>query len=387
MGTQKTEDLLKTPLHGLHLELGAKMVPFAGYDMPVQYKLGVLGEHLHTRDRTGLFDVSHMGPALLKCADDSLSGDAAHEAVAEALETIVPGDIKGLAPGQMRYTQLLNETGGIVDDLMVTRWDDPDQQGTLFLVVNGATKENDFRLIEEKLEGRAKLTRLDKERSLIALQGPEAANVLRRFVPEAENMDFMHLRRVEIDGEPALLTRSGYTGEDGYEILLMNSVAEIFARKLLAEPEVEPIGLGARDSLRLEAGLCLYGHDIDEATTPVEAALTWSIGKRRREEGGFPGAEKILGQIADGAERKRIGIRPEGKGPAREGTEIIDADGNKIGVVTSGGFGPTANAPVAMGYVKKEFAKVGTALTLMVRGKARPAEVAAMPFIEKRYRK
>ncbi|WOF73112.1 glycine cleavage system aminomethyltransferase GcvT [Parvibaculaceae bacterium PLY_AMNH_Bact1] len=387
MGTQTTEDLLKTPLHGLHVELGAKMVPFAGYDMPVQYKLGVLGEHLHTRNKAGLFDVSHMGPAFLKCTDESLTGDAAHEAVAEALETLIPGDIKGLAPGQMRYTQLLNDNGGIMDDLMVTRSRQPDAQGMLFLVVNAGCKENDFRHIEEKLAGRAKLNRIDQERSLLALQGPEAANVLARFVPEANDLGFMELRRVEIEGERALITRSGYTGEDGYEICVMNGVAEAFARKLLAEQEVEPIGLGARDSLRLEAGLCLYGHDIDETTTPVEAALTWSIGKRRREEGGFPGAQKILGQIADGAPRKRVGIRPEGKGPAREGTEVVDTNGNVIGTVTSGGFGPTANAPVAMGYVTKEFAKKGTPLTLMVRGKPRAAEVVAMPFIEKRYRK
>jgi len=387
MGNQPAKDLQKTPLHALHLELGGKMVPFGGYDMPVQYKLGVLGEHNHTRAKAGLFDVSHMGPAFLKLKDGSLSGDEAHEAIAGLLETLVPADIKGLKPGQMRYTQFLNDTGGIMDDLMVTRPYLPRGQGMLFLVVNAGNKEKDFAHLEQKLGDRTELTRLDIDRALLALQGPEAANVLARLVPEAADMGFMELRRVEIDGERALITRSGYTGEDGYEICVMNNVAEGFARKLLNEPEVEPIGLGARDSLRLEAGLCLHGHDIDETTTPVEAALTWSIAKRRREEGGFPGAETIQAQIADGPTRKRVGIKPEGRGPAREGTEIVDSNGNKIGVITSGGFGPTADAPVAMGYVDAGHNKVGAEVTLMVRGKPRAATVAAMPFIEKRYRK
>ncbi|MEQ9519850.1 MAG: glycine cleavage system aminomethyltransferase GcvT [Parvibaculum sp.] len=391
MGTTPTtaneEALLKTSLHALHVELGAKMVPFAGYEMPVQYKLGVMGEHNHTREKAGLFDVSHMGPAFLQVTDESLTGDAAHDAVAEAIETLVPGDIKGLKPGQMRYTQFLNPQGGIMDDLMVTRALDPDRQGTLFLVANAGMKESDFRHIEAKIGDRARLTRIDRDRSLLALQGPAAVNVLSRFVPEARDLSFMELCRVEIEGEPALITRSGYTGEDGYEICLMNSVAETFARKLLNETEVEPIGLGARDSLRLEAGLCLYGHDIDETTSPVEAALTWSIGKRRREEANFPGATRILKEITDGPSRKRVGIRPEGRGPAREGTQIVDASGKQIGIVTSGGFGPTADAPVAMGYVDAAHAKTGTAVTLVVRGKPRAAEIAAMPFIEKRYRK
>lgn len=387
MGTQSETDLKKTSLHALHLELGAKMVPFAGYEMPVQYKLGVLGEHNHTRAKAGLFDVSHMGPAFLHGADETLSGDAAHEAVAAALETLVPGDLKNLKPGQMRYTQLLNDEGGIIDDLMVTRPVLARGQGLLFLVVNAGNKEKDFQLISEKLGDRTKLTRLDHERSLLALQGPKAADVLARFVPEAHELGFMELARVEIEGKRALITRSGYTGEDGYEICLMNNVAETFARKLLGEAEVEPIGLGARDSLRLEAGLCLHGHDIDETTTPVEAALAWSISKRRREEANFPGADRILGQIADGPPRKRVGIQPEGKGPAREGTQVVDAQGNEIGHVTSGGFGPTAGTPVAMGYLNAGHTKVGTSVTLMVRGKPRPATIVAMPFIEKRYRK
>lgn len=387
MGTQSETDLKKTPLHALHLELGAKMVPFAGYDMPVQYKLGVLGEHNHTRAKAGLFDVSHMGPAFLHGTDESLSGDAAHEAVAAALETLVPGDLKGLKPGQMRYTQLLNAEGGIIDDLMVTRPFLPRGQGMLYLVVNAGTKDNDFKYIEENLADRTRLTRIDHERSLLALQGPAAVEVLSRFIPEARDLGFMELRRVEIEGQRGMISRSGYTGEDGYEISVMNDVAETFARKLLGEEEVEAIGLGARDSLRLEAGLCLYGHDIDETTTPVEAALTWSIAKRRREEGNFPGADKILKQIADGPPRKRVGIQPEGKGPAREGTQIVDADGNEIGHVTSGGFGPTTGTPVAMGYLNAGHTKIGTEVTLMVRGKPRPASIVVMPFIEKRYRK
>ncbi len=387
MGTEPEKDLKKTPLHALHLELGAKMVPFAGYEMPVQYKLGVLGEHNHTRAKAGLFDVSHMGPAFLHGGDESLSGDEAHAAVAAALETLVPGDLQSLKPGQMRYTQLLNDDGGIIDDLMVTRPFLPRGQGMLYLVVNAGTKDNDFRHIREKLTSRAKLTRIDHERSLLALQGPSAVEVLSRFIPEARDLAFMELRPVEIEGKRGLISRSGYTGEDGYEISVMNEVAETFARRLLGEAEVEAIGLGARDSLRLEAGLCLYGHDIDETTTPVEAALTWSISKRRREEAGFPGADKILKQIADGPPRKRVGILPKGKGPAREGTQIVDGQGNEIGHVTSGGFGPTVQMPVAMGYLNVRHTKVGTPVTLMVRGKPRPATIVAMPFIEKRYRK
>eukprot|EP00439_Symbiodinium_sp_Y106_P088805 s1_g1341.t1 len=378
MGTQTTEELLKTPLHGLHVELGAKMVPFAGYDMPVQYKLGVLGEHLHTRDKAGLFDVSHMGQAVLVGAD--------HETTARALETLVAADLVSLERGAMRYTQLLNAEGGIIDDLMVTRPAGEEDEGKLLLVVNAACKRGDYEYMNANLPDGVSLE-VREDLALLALQGPSAVDVLTRLCPEAGDLTFMTGKPVEVDGVPCHASRSGYTGEDGYEISVPAEKAEDLARKLLAHDEVEPIGLGARDSLRLEAGLCLYGHDIDETTTPVEAALTWSVGKRRREEANFPGAEKILGQIGDGAPRKRVGIRPEGKGPAREGTEVVDTNGNVIGTVTSGGFGPTANAPVAMGYVAKEFAKVGSPLTLMVRGKPRAAEVAAMPFIEKRYRK
>lgn len=378
MGTQTTEDLLKTPLHGLHVELGAKMVPFAGYDMPVQYKLGVLGEHLHTRDRAGLFDVSHMGQAVLVGPD--------HETTARALEMLVAADLVSLERGAMRYTQLLNPEGGIIDDLMVTRPADAEDEGKLLLVVNAACKHGDYDYMNANLPEIVSLEVRD-DLALLALQGPSAVDILSNWCPEAADLVFMTGKPTFFDDIPCHVSRSGYTGEDGCEISVSARKADEMARTLLGHDDVEPIGLGARDSLRLEAGLCLYGHDIDETTTPIEAALTWSVGKRRREEANFPGAEKILGQIADGAPRKRVGIRPEGKGPAREGAEIHDADGNVIGAVTSGGFGPTANAPVAMGYVTKGFAKVGTPLTLMVRGKPRAAEVAAMPFIEKRYRK
>lgn len=375
--------LKTTPLHALHIELGAKMVPFAGYDMPVQYPSGVLAEHLHTREKAGLFDVSHMGQAFLR-VEGAGSGDEAHERVAAAIETIVPGDIKGLRPGQIRYTLLLNEQGGILDDLMVTRPLLADQQGTLVLVVNAATKDADFAHIESSLAGRATLHRAD-DRALIALQGPAAEAVMRSFAPAAADLGFMELSWFEVEGAPVMISRSGYTGEDGFEISVPNDRVVEFARTLLAHPDVKPIGLGARDSLRLEAGLCLYGHDIDETTTPIEAALGWVIPKRRREEGGFPGASVILDQIGNGAGRKRVGLLPEGKAPAREGTAIVDGAGNHIGTITSGGFGPTAGGPVAMGYVDTDHAKIGTEVALIVRGVPRPAKVASMPFIEKRF--
>ncbi|MBX3490508.1 glycine cleavage system aminomethyltransferase GcvT [Parvibaculum sp.] len=368
-----TTDILKiTPLHALHIELGAKMVPFAGYDMPVQYPDGVLAEHLHTRDAAGLFDVSHMGQAFLTARD--------HETAARAVEALTPGDILGLAPGAIRYTLLLNDKGGIRDDLMVTR---TQTDGKLFLIVNAACKDADFAHIAANLPSGVVLERLE-DRALIALQGPKAAEVFARFAPQAASQTFMTARDMDVAGVPCMVSRSGYTGEDGYEISMPAKDAAALTKKLLAEPEVKPIGLGARDSLRLEAGLCLYGHDIDETTTPIEAALGWAIGKRRRTEANFPGAKIILDQIAAGAPRKRVGLLPEGKAPAREGTEIY-ADGKKIGVVTSGGYGPSVGGPIAMGYVDADAAKSGTAVELMVRGKGRAAHVAAMPFVEKRF--
>ncbi len=368
-----TANLKTTPLDALHVSLGAKMVPFAGYSMPVQYPLGVLKEHLHTRTHAGLFDVSHMGQAELTGTD-----------VDAALETLVPGDIKGLKPGQIRYTLLLNEDGGIIDDLMVTRPAEPGKENTLYLVVNAACKDGDFAHIAAKLKGRATLTRYE-DAALLALQGPEAAKVLAKFIPAAASMSFMSSRVDTLDGIPVRLFRSGYTGEDGYEISIPAAEATAVAKKLLAESGVQAIGLGARDSLRLEAGLCLYGSDIDTTTTPTEAGLNWVIGPRRRAEGGFPGAAKILDQVKNGAGKKRVGIKPLGKAPARAHTEIQNEQGKKIGEITSGGFGPSFNGPVAMGYVDTAFSKVGTKINLIVRGQSHPAEIAALPFTPHRY--
>jgi len=369
------ENLKSTPLNDLHVSRGAKMVPFAGYSMPVQYPLGVLKEHLHTRSQAGLFDVSHMGQAELTGAD-----------VDAALETLVPGDLKGLKPGHIRYTLLLNEDGGIIDDLMVTRPAEAGKENTLYLVVNAACKDNDFAHIAAKLKGRATLNRFD-DAALLALQGPTAAATLARFIPAAASMTFMTSRIDTFQDVPVRLFRSGYTGEDGYEISVPAYAAATVANALLDAPGVQAIGLGARDSLRLEAGLCLYGSDIDTTTTPTEAALNWVIGPRRRAEGGFPGAEKILGQIKTGAAKKRVGIKPLGKAPARAHTEIQDGNGKRIGEITSGGFGPSVNGPIAMGYVDSAFAKVGTPVSLIVRGQAMPAEVASLPFAPHRYYK
>lgn len=365
--------LNKTSLHALHVELGAKMVPFAGYDMPVQYKDGVLSEHLHTRAEAGLFDVSHMGQAFLIGPD--------HDTVSRALEALVPGDIVGLAPGAIRYTLLLNDMGGIRDDLMVTR---TQKDGTLFLIVNAACKHQDFAHIEANLPVGITLQQIEN-RALIALQGPKAVEVLARFAPAVSAIDFMTSEDIDVAGVPCFVSRSGYTGEDGNEISVPADKAVELTKKLLGEIEVKPIGLGARDSLRLEAGLCLYGHDIDETTTPIEGSLGWTIGKRRRAEANFPGAKIIMEQISSGAARKRVGILPEGKAPARAHTEIMDASGKIIGDITSGGYGPTVGGPIAMGYVETTLAKVGTEIELMVRGKGRPAKIVAMPFVEKHF--
>jgi aminomethyltransferase len=370
--TDSTESLRKTPLHALHVELGAKMVPFAGYDMPVQYPTGVLKEHLHTREKAGLFDVSHMGQAFLG-GDDP----------AKALERVTPADVQGLKEGMQRYGLLLNDGGTIIDDFMFTHLAG---EKDLYLVVNGATKEGDFAYMAEKLKSVATLTP-KPERALLALQGPAAGKVLEKLSPGIDTMIFMQVRRATVAGCPAIVSRSGYTGEDGFEISLEDKDVEKVARALLADPDVLPIGLAARDSLRLEAGLCLYGHDIDETRDPVEANLVWSIGKRRKESKDFPAAEKIMGEIASGTKTKRVGILPIGKAPAREGTEIADKSGKIIGKITSGGFGPSLNAPVAMGYVDSAFAKEGTEIDLIVRGKPNPARVAPMPFVPNRYKR
>ena len=363
-----TAPLKRTPLYELHRARGAKMVPFAGYEMPVQYPTGIIAEHLHTRSQAGLFDVSHMGQIRLRGAG-----------AAGALEALVPGELQALAPQRMRYTLLLNDKGGIHDDLMATRVEDG-----LMLVVNAACKDADLAHLQARLD-RGVTIEPRFERALLALQGPAAATVLARFATGVERMPFMSAVEVSIAAVPCSLTRSGYTGEDGFEISLAADHAVGVAERLLAEPEVAPIGLGARDTLRLEAGLCLYGHDIDEVTTPIEAGLAWTIGKRRRTEGGFPGAAIILRQLAEGTARKRVGIRPDGRAPAREGTAVVDPAGKPVGQVTSGGFGPSVNAPIAMGYVDAAHSAEGTALAVVVRDVARPARVAPLPFVPTRY--
>lgn len=355
------------------------MVPFAGYDMPVQYPLGILKEHLWTRESAGLFDVSHMGQAVLRGPD--------HETTARALEALVPADILGLTPGQQRYTQLLNDAGGTVDDLMVTRpANGAERDGSLLLVVNAGCKDKDYAYIRERLPAHVRLEVRD-ELALIALQGPRAAEVLGAIVPGTEGLAFMTGRTFKTAAASIHVSRSGYTGEDGYEISIPATAAEAFWTQLAGDARVQPIGLGARDSLRLEAGLCLYGHELDETTSPIEAGLAWSIQKRRREEGGFPGAERIQAELKMRPARVRVGIRPEGKAPAREGTEIQTPDGAKVGIVTSGGFGPSANAPIAMGYVTPGLKAPGTELHLVVRGKPLPARVAPMPFVPHGYKR
>ncbi len=365
--------LSKTPLFDLHVELGAKMVPFAGYEMPVQYPLGVKKEHLHTREQAGLFDVSHMGQV-------KLTGENA----AAALEKLVPVDIIDLPAGKQRYALFTNEEGGIMDDLMVTNYGD-----WIYVVVNAACKEQDIAHMQANLGEGVELELLD-DRALVAIQGPTAAQAVARIAPEVNELVFMDSRQMKIDGVDCFVSRSGYTGEDGYEISIPSAEADRLCRLFLEQPEIEAIGLGARDSLRLESGLCLYGHDLDQSTTPLEGSLIWAISKCRRADGeragGFPGAEKVLDQIANkNWERKRVGLLGEGRAPVREGTELFDADGNKVGVVTSGTYGPTVEKPVAMGYVETAFSPLETVVYADVRGKKLPMTVSRMPFIEQRY--
>jgi len=366
--------LATTPLHALHLARGARMVPFAGYEMPVQYE-GIIAEHLHTRAAAGLFDVSHMGQAFLTGPD--------HDTTARALEALVGADLVNLGPGRQRYTQLLNEEGGIIDDLMVTRSADPDEDGVLMLVVNAARKAVDYDHLEPALPPNVKLLRAE-HRALIALQGPSAAAVLARHAPDTATMAFMSASSTRFDGIECHVSRSGYTGEDGYEISVKAIRVRAIAERLLAHPEVRLIGLGARDSLRLEAGLCLYGHDIDASTSPVEAGLAWSIGKRRRREGGFPGASRILDELQRGPDRLRVGLEMDGRIPAREGAQIL-VEGAAIGKVTSGGFGPSVGRAIAMGYVDRRFVTPGTAVIVRVRGKELPARIVPMPPVPHRY--
>ena len=369
-----SEALQHTPLHALHLELGARMVPFAGYDMPVQYPLGVMKEHLHSREQAGLFDVSHMGQIRLVGSD-----------AAKALETLVPVDIVDLPVGMQRYAMFTNPQGGILDDLMVANLGDD----TLFLVVNAACKDQDLAHLRAHIGDRCQIQPLFEERALLALQGPAAVTVLARLAPQVAQMTFMQFAPVQLLGVACYVSRSGYTGEDGFEISVPAASAEALARRLLAEPEVAAIGLGARDSLRLEAGLCLYGHDMNEQTTPIEASLLWAISKARRADGaragGFPGAEAIFAQQQAGVARKRVGLLPQERTPVREGAEIVDASGAIIGTVCSGGFGPTLGGPVAMGYVDSAHAALDTPVWAIVRGKNVAMKVSKMPFVPQRY--
>jgi aminomethyltransferase len=373
--------LKRTPLHQLHVSLGGKMVPFAGYEMPVQYPPGVLKEHLHTRSAAGLFDVSHMGQVALVPKSGRI------ETAAIALEHLVPQDIVGIAPSRQRYAQFTNEAGGILDDLMVSNFGDH-----LVLVVNAACKQADEALLRAGLSEVCEVRRLS-DRALLALQGPKAVSVLAKLSAGVEAMRFMDSGPRQVAGFDCYVSRSGYTGEDGFEISVPSEHAEELAKMLLADSDVLPIGLGARDSLRLEAGLCLYGHDIDQTTTPVEAALEWSVQKTRRSggarAGGFPGADRILAQFDNGAARRRVGLRAEGRAPVREGATLFaDAvSGEAIGTVTSGGFGPTLNAPVAMGYLPAALAEVGTQVFADVRGQRLPLRVAAMPFVPNTYKR
>ena len=367
-------DLKRTPLYGLHVAQGARMVPFAGYAMPVQFE-GIIAEHNWTRTEAGLFDVSHMGQRALVGADQ--------EAVTRALERMTPGAFGGLAPGRMRYTLLLSDAGGIVDDLMVTR-PEASKDGRLLLVVNAARKEIDDAFIRERLPGEVQLVALE-DRALLALQGPKAGAVMEKLCPPLEGLVFMQAMEADVAGIPAHVSRSGYTGEDGFEISVAAEHAERLAEALLAEPEVKPVGLGARDSLRLEAGLPLYGHDLDETTSPVEAVLQFAIAKARREARDFPGAARIVQELTDGPVRRRVGIRPAGRAPVREGAEVLDSAGARVGTVTSGGYGPTVGGPVAMGYVAAAYAAPGTALQLAGRRGPEPAAVAALPFVPQRY--
>ena len=373
--TPSTEqNLLKTPLHALHLELGARMVAFAGYAMPVQYPAGLMAEHRHTRMAAGLFDVSHMGQLRLTGPD-----------AAAAFETLVPVDVVGLGVNKQRYGLLLTDRGTIIDDLMMVNRGDE-----IFVIVNGACKVGDIAHIEERIGKRCQVIAMP-ERGLLALQGPKAVDALSRLVPSVDQLVFMTGDSFGWNGTDLFITRSGYTGEDGFEISVPQAQAQALARVLLAQPEVKPVGLGARNSLRLEAGLCLYGNDIDTTTTPVEAALSWAIQKVRRtggeRAGGFPGADKVLAQLQapTAVQRKRIGLVALERIPVREHTELQDASGQRVGEVTSGLLGPSVDKPVAMGYVHPQHAAIGTRLNAMVRGKAVPMEVAAMPFVPNRY--
>ncbi len=374
--TTPVETVLQTPLTDTHVALGARMVPFAGYLMPVQYPTGILTEHNWTRDHAGLFDVSHMGQAVLIGPD--------HATTAAALEALVPADVANLAPGRQRYSQLLAQDGGILDDLMFAR--EAGADGRILLVVNAACKAADYAHIAAHLPDNVRLE-IFEDRALLALQGPESQAVLEALGAKVGGLRFMDVASATIAGIAVHLSRSGYTGEDGFEISVGDGDVVALWTALLADARVKPIGLGARDSLRLEGGLCLYGHDIDTTTSPIEGGLAWSIQKRRRETGGFPGAVRILRELEEGPSRLRVGLLIAGRQPAREGAEIATKDGTVVGRVTSGGFGPSVEGPVALGYVPLTLAAPGTDLDLIVRGKALPARVVALPFVPARFRR
>ncbi|MGB1289813.1 MAG: glycine cleavage system aminomethyltransferase GcvT [Porticoccaceae bacterium] len=367
-----SKQLNQTGFYQYHLDAGAKMVPFAGYKMPINYAGGIIEEHLHTRESAGLFDVSHMGQLII-------TGDN----IAEQLEALMPVDLEVLKPHQMTYSTLTNSQGGIIDDLIITRWD----ENTFFVVVNAACKQQDIAHFKQHLPG-AQIDVLEQQ-GLLALQGPKAVDVISQLAPEATNLHFMNGCSVNLNGTDCYITRSGYTGEDGFEISIDPKSCSVVVDALLANQAVRWVGLGARDSLRLEAGLCLYGHDMNTETSPVEASLLWSISKSRRsggnKQGGFLGADRILEDIAAGASQKRVGFVVEGRAPVREGAEIIDQNGNQIGTITSGGFSPSLQMPIAMGYIATEFSAVDTQVNAVVRGKSRPLTVSALPLVPQRY--
>jgi len=367
-----SKELNKTSFYQQHLAAGAKMVPFAGYVMPINYADGIIKEHLHTRESAGLFDVSHMGQLVI-------SGDD----IAKQLETLMPVDLEALAPHQMTYSTLTNSQGGIIDDLIITKWD----EHRFFVVVNAACKQQDIAHFREHLVN-AQIDVLEQQ-GLLALQGPKAVDVIAQFAPEVSKLNFMNGCSINLDGTECYITRSGYTGEDGFEISIAAKSSAAIADLLLANNAVRWVGLGARDSLRLEAGLCLYGHDMNNDTSPVEASLLWSISKSRRagghKQGGFLGADRILNEIAIGVGQKRVGFIVEGRAPVREGAEIIDQDGTQIGTITSGGFSPSLQMPIAMGYISTEFSVKGTQVNALVRDKSRPLTVSAMPLVPQRY--
>ncbi|MFK8018582.1 MAG: glycine cleavage system aminomethyltransferase GcvT [Pseudomonadales bacterium] len=372
---QASHEERQTPLFELHQELGAKMVGFAGYQMPVQYLMGVKAEHLHTRSAAGLFDVSHMGQFIVSGKD-----------AGAVLEALLPIDVAALTPGQQQYSQFTNEQGGVLDDLIVCRWLD----GQFFLVVNAACKEQDLAWIEKHLTTDSSIEVL-ADQALIALQGPKAVDVLSEFAPAAAQLTFMHGQQMDVCGVSCFVTRSGYTGEDGFEISAPANHVETISRQLLAHEQVAPIGLGARDSLRLEAGLCLYGHELDTDTTPIEAGLLWSIAKSRRVDGdkagGFPGAATVLKQISEGAARKRVGLEIIGRAPVRDGAVLMTEDGEPCGTVCSGGFGPSVGGPIAMAYVATEFAKPDTVLHTELRGRSVELRVCKLPFVAHNYKR